>query len=56
MDKKKPHSIEYYKVSTVLVKCPGLDSNQHVLSNTTTSKWLVYQFQHPGIGRGANVK
>ena len=35
--------------------CPGLDSNQHVLSNTTTSKWLVYQFQHPGNGV-ANVK
>ncbi len=38
-----------------LIKCPGLDSNQHVLSNTTTSKWLVYQFQHLGSG-AANVK
>ena len=28
--------------------CPGLDSNQHTLSGTTTSKWLVYQFQHLG--------
>ena len=28
--------------------CPGLDSNQHALSSTTTSKWLVYQFQHLG--------
>ena len=28
--------------------CPGLDSNQHALSGTTTSKWLVYQFQHLG--------
>ncbi len=31
------------------IKCPGLDSNQHALSGTTTSKWLVYQFQHPGF-------
>ena len=29
--------------------CPGLDSNQHALSSTTTSRWLVYQFQHLGI-------
>gem|GEM_PF-3172507 len=28
--------------------CPGLDSNQHAVSSTTTSRWLVYQFQHPG--------
>ena len=32
------------------VLCPGLDSNQHILSDTTTSKWLVYQFQHLGLG------
>lgn len=31
-----------------VLKCPGQDSNLHVLSNTTTSKWLVYQFQHLG--------
>lgn len=31
-----------------LFECPGQDSNLHVLSNTTTSKWLVYQFQHLG--------
>jgi hypothetical protein len=29
-------------------KCPGLDSNQHAVASTTTSKWLVYQFQHLG--------
>ena len=29
--------------------CPGLDSNQHAVSSTTTSRWLVYQFQHLGI-------
>ncbi|MDB5209007.1 MAG: hypothetical protein JWR72_4082 [Flavisolibacter sp.] len=28
--------------------CPGLDSNQHAVSSTTTSRWLVYQFQHLG--------
>ena len=28
--------------------CPRLDSNQHAVSSTTTSRWLVYQFQHPG--------
>lgn len=42
-------------IAKIPVSCPGLDSNQHVLSNTTTSKWLVYQFQHPGYG-AANVK
>jgi hypothetical protein len=41
-------------------KCPGLDSNQHTLSGTTTSKWLVYQFQHLGslsrlIQEAANI-
>lgn len=25
MEKKKPHSIDNYKASSVLVKCPGLD-------------------------------
>ena len=35
--------------------CPGLDSNQHVLSDTTTSKWLVYQFQHLGYSRAAKI-
>jgi hypothetical protein len=29
--------------------CPRLDSNQHALAGTTTSKWLVYQFQHLGV-------
>lgn len=28
--------------------CPGQDSNLHAVSSTTTSKWLVYQFQHLG--------
>ena len=36
--------------------CPGLDSNQHVLSNTTTSKWLVYQFQHLGLFDSPSLK
>lgn len=48
LENKKPHSIDSYKVSSVLVKCPRLDSNQHTLSSTTTSRWLVYQFQHLG--------
>jgi hypothetical protein len=30
------------------IKCPRLDSNQHAVASTTTSKWLVYQFQHLG--------
>ena len=30
------------------IMCPGQDSNLHAVSSTTTSKWLVYQFQHPG--------
>ena len=29
--------------------CPRLDSNQHVLANTTPSRWRVYQFHHVGI-------
>ena len=45
----------HQRIAKNLLLCPGLDSNQHVLSNTTTSKWLVYQFQHPGNG-AANVK
>jgi len=36
-----------FKIAYSLL-CPGLDSNQHTLSGTTTSKWLVYQFQHLG--------
>jgi hypothetical protein len=28
--------------------CPEQDSNLHAVSSTTTSKWLVYQFQHLG--------
>ena len=28
--------------------CPRLDSNQHVLTNTTPSRWRVYQFHHVG--------
>ena len=41
-----------------LFQCPGLDSNQHAVSSTTTSRWLVYQFQHLGIplARAANVR
>ena len=31
------------------LQCPGLDSNQHADESTTTSKWLVYQFQHLGF-------
>ena len=30
------------------LKCPRLDSNQHVLTNTTPSRWRVYQFHHVG--------
>lgn len=33
-----------------IIKCPGLDSNQHSLSATTPSKWRVYQFHHLGKG------
>ena len=29
--------------------CPRLDSNQHVLANTTPSRWRVYQFHHVGL-------
>ena len=37
--------------------CPRLDSNQHAVSSTTTSRWLVYQFQHPGAFLiGCNIK
>lgn len=36
--------------------CPRLDSNQHAVSSTTTSRWLVYQFQHPGAFAGCNIK
>lgn len=28
--------------------CPRLDSNQHVLADTTPSRWRVYQFHHMG--------
>ena len=37
------------KMRAILILCPGLDSNQHAGEGTTTSKWLVYQFQHLGI-------
>jgi hypothetical protein len=51
MEKAVVQPIAFYPVM-----CPGLDSNQHVLSNTTTSKWLVYQFQHLGsFFRSANI-
>ena len=34
--------------------CPRLDSNQHVLTNTTPSRWQVYQFLH--VGRVTKIK
>ena len=36
------------QLSICPLQCPGLDSNQHADESTTTSKWLVYQFQHLG--------
>jgi hypothetical protein len=44
---KKAPKVNTIKAFTIYL-CPGLDSNQHTLSGTTTSKWLVYQFQHLG--------
>lgn len=40
--KKAPKNRSFF------VLCPGLDSNQHAVASTTTSRWLVYQFQHLG--------
>ena len=31
-------------------ECPGLESNQHVLSDTAPSRRRVYQFRHLGLG------
>ncbi len=31
-----------------LFLCPVLDSNQHILSNSTPSRWRVYQFHQLG--------
>ena len=57
------HNIENKKGCSLILSqpyntmmCPRLDSNQHTLTSTTTSKWLVYQFQHMGIKNNvANV-
>ena len=34
----------------LIIKCPGLDSNQHSLSATRPSSVRVYQFHHLGKG------
>ena len=34
--------------------CPVLDSNQHVLTNTTPSRWRVYQFHQ--LGKNFKIK
>ncbi len=31
------------------IKCPGADSNRHILTNATPSRWCVYQFRHLGF-------
>ncbi len=38
----------YASTSYKMLKCPGLESNQHALSGTAPSRRRVYQFRHPG--------
>lgn len=52
---KEPANTKALPIQSRGPLCPGLDSNQHAVSSTTTSKWLVYQFQHLGILIGSQI-